>query len=57
MSGSDLQALNMLWNLFSGSIIGPFAAAMVFTLGFILKDALIKSNGTEDQRESVFYRF
>jgi len=53
MSGIDVQALNLLWELFSGSVIGPFAAAMLFTLGFILKDALTESTDVEDQSESV----
>jgi len=53
MSGIDVQALNLLWKLFSGSVIGPFAAAMLFTLGFILKDALTESTDAEDQSESV----
>jgi hypothetical protein len=56
MSGSDLQALNLLWNLFSGSIVGPFVTAMLFTLGFILQDALTESTDTADQSESIFDR-
>ncbi len=56
MSGSDLQALKMLWDLFSGSIIGPFVAAMLFTLGFILHDALAETTADEEQSESILGR-
>ncbi|GEM_PF-3783353 len=56
MSGSDLQALILLWNLFSGSIIGPFVTAMLFTLGFILHDALAESTEDAGQSESIFDR-
>ncbi len=56
MLGSEMHALNILWNLFSGSIIGPFVTAMLFTLGFILRDALHESNDAVDQSESIFDR-
>ncbi|MEN6466224.1 MAG: hypothetical protein ABFD62_13695 [Syntrophaceae bacterium] len=51
-----MQALILLWNLFSGSIIGPFVTAMLFTLGFILHDALAESTEDAGQSESIFDR-
>lgn len=53
MIGSDLQTIILLWELFNGSYLAPMVVALVFTFGFILHDALSKSNTVEKDRESL----
>lgn len=50
MIGSDLQTIILLWELFNWSYLAPMVVALVFTFGFILHDALSKSNTVEEDR-------